>query len=161
MESREAADRVRANEALNDVASARAKLARRAGAPWWYRWGIAAALMMAFVGISFVVGGPGSYGDETLGTALIVLGAIVAPMALLGALNNVSGVSIDRYAHGLGWWWVLLFALLALSFVLQALFEVPSALAVGGLVAFMVVVPMESYIDRLLNRRLNDVQRTA
>ncbi len=161
MESREASDRDRANEALDDVARARAELARRAGAPWWYRWGIAAATLVMFLGLGFIVGGPGSYGDETIGTAFIVLGAIVAPMVLLGALNNVTGVSMDRYAQGLGWWWVLLFVLLALSFALQALVEVPSALAVGGLVAFMVVVPMESHIDRLLNRRLTDAQRTS
>lgn len=161
MESKHPVDRNRANEAISHVATARAKLADRVGAPWWYRWGVATALLMMFIGMSFLVGGPGSYSHETLGITFIVLGGCVIPVVLMGVAKNLTGVSIDRYAEGLSWWWVLLFALLALSFVLQAFVVVPLALTVGGLIAFVLTVVMESYIDRLLYRRLNNAQRTG
>lgn len=161
MASRDDSGRARANEAISEVASARAKLARRVDAPWWYRWGVSTAILTMFLGFGFVIDGPGSYQNETLGIVLVIAGGILAPIALLAVLKSATGVSIDRYAESLGWWWVLLFALLVLSFALQAFFDVPLALFVGGLAAFAVTVAMENRINQILHRRLTDAQQAT
>lgn len=143
------------------MASARAQLAHRVQAPWWYRWGIAAAVLGMFLGMGLVVGGPGSPDHSTLGIALIAFSACIAPIGLLAVLKHSTGVSVDRYVEGLGWWWLLLFGLLAAAFVLQAVAEVPFALPLGGLLGFAVTVAMERHIDALLQRNLREAPRTA
>lgn len=153
--------RAQADAAIADVATARERLAHRVQAPWWYRWGIAAAVLVMFFGMGLVVGGPGSLENPSLGTALIAASACIAPVVLLGALKNATGVSVDRYAKGLGWWWLLLFGLLAAAFGLQAVAGVPFALTIGGLIGFAVTVAMERHIDAILRRDLHDARRTA
>lgn len=160
MESRDASSQVHAHDALNEVARVRTKLARRVGAPWWYRWGLAAAVLAIFVGMGVAGMGTGTYENETLGISLVLVGGILTPIALLTALKNTTGVSIDRYAEGLSKWWLLLLALLILSFALQTFANVPYALMVGGAFAFVTAAVMERRINQMLNDRLTSDEQT-
>ncbi|WP_220457980.1 MULTISPECIES: hypothetical protein [unclassified Actinotalea] len=155
METRESATPDDARAALRQLDDARALLAERIASPWWYRLGAASCTTSMFVGMGLLVGRPEARGTtESVATLLITLGAVVAPVVLLWALKRATGVSVERYAEGLGAWYVVVFGLLALAFALQAFAGVPAALHVAGAVAFVATVVTERRIDERLRRRV-------
>lgn len=154
MESDDAVRRHEATDAIRGAARAREKLAERVTAPWWYTVGVALSVFAIFLGLGLVEGLPGLGDQGTAGNALIAAGAVIAPVALVSALKNATGVSTDRYANGLGWWYAVAFVLLALGFALQAYADVPFALPVAGVVALVATVMRERQIDTVLRRSL-------
>lgn len=85
---------------------------------------------------------------------MIILGAVIGPVSLVSTLKNTTGVSIDRYANGLGWWYAVVFVLLVIGFVLHAYAGMSLALPVTGVVAFVATLLRERHIDRVLRRRI-------
>lgn len=142
---------------LQELTDMRGRLAERITSPWWYRLGAAACTVSLFIGTGLLVGRPevGSSAEST-SMLLVVFGAILGPMALLAALKRSTGMSIERYAEGLGTWYAIVFGLFALGFVLQAFAGVPFALSVAGVGAFVATVLTERRIDDLLRRRVRD-----
>lgn len=155
MESRDAVTPDEARAALQDVTGAQERIAAQVASPWWYRVGAALCAASLFVSMGLVVGQtePGDTA-ETASSLLIVLGAIVAPVALLAGLKRATGVSVDRYSHGMGVWYVIVFVLLAIAFVLQQFAGVPFALTVAGIGAFIATILNERRIDALLGDRV-------
>lgn len=143
-----------AREALRDVAAAQSDVARRAGAPLWYRLGAALCTSALFLGIGLVVGRPVGDGEESASMVLVVVGAIIAPVLLVAALKRTTGVSTDRYARGMGWWTAQMFVLLGVGFALQAFLDVPYALLLAGVGAFLLTYDRERRIDRALRERV-------
>src|SRR5690625_5673119 len=107
MESREDPDARSAREALSGAASVRAHLSTKVTAPSWYHWGAAAATAALFFGIGMSVSGL-----ESLGSIVLVLGAVVGPAVLLAALRPGRGVALARYSAGRGWWCVVVLGML-------------------------------------------------
>lgn len=140
-----------AHEAMRDIEQARANLAARVESPWWYRVGAALATTSIFVGMGLTLTDGVS---ETLATTVLVLGAIVGPAALLAALKRSTGISVDRYAEGLGSWYVIVFGLLVVSFALQLWVGVPHAMLVAGVVAGVCTLLRERRIDDIVRRRI-------
>jgi len=144
-----------ARAALQDTTSARERIADRATAPWWYHLGAALSTASLFIGAGLVVGrSDPSDAVETSSTLLVAVGACLAPLALLGALKRSTGVSIDRYSHGLAAWYVVVFTLFAGAFVLQQFWDVPHALAVAGVVALLATLVNERHLDASLRERV-------
>ena len=144
-----------ARATLQALTSARERIADRVTAPWWYRSGAALRTACLFLGMGLVVGrpDPGS-AAETGSSLLIVLGACIAPVALLWGLKRSSGVSIDRYAQRMAAWYAAVFSLLAVAFVLQQVLGVPHALAMAGVAAFVVTLVNERRIDAAVRERV-------
>lgn len=134
---------------LDEVAQARATLALRLVAPWWYRLGAALCTASLFAGIGLV-----GTGSDSLAHALVVLGAIVGPAVLTVALKRTTGVAMDRYAQGMGLWYLVVFGLLTVGLVVHVWLQVPYALFAGAAVAFLATLLLERHIDRLTARRL-------
>lgn len=154
MASDEAITRHEAIDALRGGAQAQQELARRVTAPWWYKLGTALSTLAIFVGIGLFQGIPVLGTHETVGNAVVVVGAIIGPAVLLTALKNTIGVATDRYGDGLGWWYAIVFGLLALAFVLEMSAGVSVAFPVAGAVAFVVTLLTERHIDTVLRRRI-------
>ncbi len=155
MESRDAVTSDEARAALEESTGAQQRIAARVTSPWWYRLGAGLCTASLFIGTGLVVGraGPGD-GAETASTLLVVVGAIVGPIALLSALKRSTGVSVDRYSDGMGAWYVTVFALFALAFALQQFAGVPVALPVASIGAFVVTVLSERRLDTRLRLRV-------
>lgn len=154
MESDDATRQREAEEAIQGGARAREKLARRMTAPWWYSFGTALSILAIFLGLGLLEGLPGLGSHGTAGNTLIILGAVIGPVALVSTLKNTTGVSIDRYANGLGWWYTVVFALLVVGFVLHAYAGMSLALPVTGAVAFVATLLRERHIDTVLRHRI-------
>ncbi|WP_243885026.1 hypothetical protein [Cellulomonas fengjieae] len=155
MESSPRATPDAARTALQGVDDARRRLATQISTPWWYRVGSASCTASMFVGTGLLVGRPEAGGaTESTAMMLVVFGAILAPMVLLWALKRSTGVSVERYAQGLGAWYVVVFSLFALGFALQAFAGVPWALLAAGAVGFVATLLSERRIDGLLRRRV-------
>ncbi|QCB94795.1 hypothetical protein [Cellulomonas shaoxiangyii] len=165
MESSPNATPADAQAALRRLDDARERLAERITSPWWYRLGAAACTASMFVGAGLIVGRPASGSSaESASMMLIVLGAIVAPMVLLWALRRSTGMSVERYAEGMGTWYAVVFGLFAVGFVLQAFAGVPWAMTVAGVGAAVATVVRERSLDGLLRRRVragHDVRARA
>jgi hypothetical protein len=155
MESRNVPTPGEARSAIQELTEARQRIAERVASPWWYRWGAAASTASLFVGTGLVVGPADPSGDlDTVSTLLTVTGAVVAPAVLLTALKRSTGVSVDRYARGLGAWYAVVFGLFAVAFGLQHLGIAPLALPVAGVGAFLATLVTERRIDSLLAERV-------
>lgn len=154
MESDDAAKRHEASETIRSATQARGKLAQRLAAPWWYSFGTALSILAIFLGLGLLEGLPGLDSQGAAGNAMIIMGAVIGPVALVSALKNTTGVAIDRYANGLGWWYAAVFALLAISFVLSAYADMSLALPVAGVVAFVATLLRERHIDKVLAHRV-------
>lgn len=140
---------------LQELDSAQQRLADRVASPWWYRLGAALCTASLFVGTGLVVGKSDPSGAaETWSSLLVVVGAVVAPLALLAGLKRSTGVSVDRYAQGLGAWYAVVFTLFAVAFALQQFAGVPHALIVAGVGAFLATLLTERRIDALLVDRV-------
>lgn len=140
---------------LQGLNSARQRIADRLTSPWWYRLGAALCTASLFVGTGLVVGvADPSRSTETWSSLLVVLGAVVAPFALLSGLKRSTGVSVDRYAQGLGAWYAVVFTLFAVAFALQQFAGVAHALTVAGAGAFLATLLTERHIDALLVDRV-------
>jgi hypothetical protein len=72
------------------------------------------------------------------------------------ALHRSTGVSIDRYNEGVARYELVMFALIAVGFLLQGWLRVPFALAAVGVVAFVVQYDIERRIDTSLRERVRD-----
>ena len=149
MESREDPDARSAREALSGAASVRAHLSTKVTAPSWYHWGAAAATAALFFGIGMTVSGM-----ESLGSIVLVLGAVVGPAVLLAALRHATGVALDRYSSGMGWWYVVVFGLFVVAFSLEVLGGVPSVLYAAGIIAAGTTLWRERQLDRLIRARV-------
>lgn len=141
-----------ADRTLGEVAQTRAALALRLVAPWWYRLGAALCTASLFTGIGLFP--THESGSDSLAYALVVLGAIVGPAALTTALKRTTGVAMDRYAQGMGLWYLVVFGLLTVGLVVHVWLQVPYALFAGAAVAFVATLLLERHIDRLTARRL-------
>jgi hypothetical protein len=161
MESRRETSPADALAALDDVRDARRRLAERVASPWWYRLGAGACTASLFVGVGLVTGRGADPDLEPFGTTMIVLGAIIGPGMLLWALRRATGVSIERYASGMGAWYAVVFGLFTVASVLQIIAGVAGALATAGVVAFVVTVDRERRIDALLRRRVQTGRAAA
>ncbi|WP_194861369.1 hypothetical protein [Dietzia sp. SYD-A1] len=140
---------------LQNLGVARERIAVRITAPWWYRVGAALSTACLYVGMGLLVGRPApDSGVEAVASSLIVLGACVAPVVLLWVLHRSTGVVIDRYAHGMAGWCVVMVSLLVVAFVFQAFLHVPFALAAAGVIAFVVTYDRECRLDSLLRQRV-------
>ena len=138
-----------AHEALRGADRVRRNLAGRVGAPWWYHWGAALATTAVFVGLGLTISG-----YDTLGTLVLVVGAIIGPALLMTGLRKVTGVALDRYSLGLGIWSMIVFGLLFVAFPLQVWAEVVVALPIAGVIAGVVTLWRERRIDTLWHDRL-------
>jgi hypothetical protein len=150
---------------LRGLDDARGRLAERITSPWWYRLGAASCTASLFAGVGLMAGRSGTGGaSESASMLLIMLGAVVVPAVLLWALKRSTGVSVARYAEGLGAWYAVVVPLFALGFALQVLAGVPSALFVAGAGGFVATLVRERQIDALLRRRVRsapDAQAVA
>ena len=149
MESLGNSDSRSAREALNNAASVRAHLSTKVTAPWWYHWGAAAATAALFIGIGMTVAGM-----ESLGPLILVLGAVIGPAVLLSALRNVTGIALDRYSSGMGWWYIVVFGLLIAAFSLELWGGVPYMLYAAGILAAGATLWRERQLDRLVQARV-------
>lgn len=154
MESDDAMRQREAKEAIEGVAQARQRLAQHMTTPWWYSLGTALSILAIFLGLGLLEGLPGLGSQGTAGNTMIILGAVIGPVALVSALKNATGISIDRYANGLGWWYASVFVLLAIGFGLHAFAGLSLALPVTGALAFTATLLRERHIDTLLRRRV-------
>ncbi|MFS0705715.1 hypothetical protein AB6N23_14470 [Cellulomonas sp. 179-A 9B4 NHS] len=140
-----------ADASLRDVEHAVQRLARSLVTPWWYKTAASATVAGLFVGIGMATGSV-PFGSATTGELLVVLCAAAAPAALLRALQASTGASVDRYRDG----WVVpslvLIALLAVCWTLQAAAGLPWALLVGAALAFVGTYLYEVRVDRGLRR---------
>lgn len=141
-----------ARRALEDVDNSRRSIARRISAPWWYRLGTAICTAGLFVGAGLTT----APGDEpsSLGALLTVTLAVLAPLALLRALKRATGVSIDRYASGVGTWYAAVFSLFGVALAIQVAAEVAFILPAAGAVAFVATLILEQRIDAQLRERV-------
>jgi len=138
-----------ADDALRRADRARRNLAGKVGAPWWYHWGAALATTAVFVGLGLTISG-----SETLGTIVLVLGAIIGPALLMSGLRRATGVALDRYSLGLGLWSIIVFGLLFVAFPLHVWAEMALALPIAGVIAGVVTLWRERRIDTLWRTRL-------
>ncbi|WP_253195489.1 hypothetical protein [Streptomyces sp. JHA26] len=151
MENSDRKDPAAARSALDGVASARAALADRASAPWWYHAGLGLGVGLAFVSID--VGG-------SLVPSGVVAGGIVLPVALTLGVARSRGVSVDRSVsapgtRGLnGLHLVLLLVLGAVGLGLKLAADVPGAMSAAGLVALALTVYVTRRNDAALRRDL-------
>lgn len=147
-----------ADDTLRDLDQSRQRLAERMTAPWWYRLGAAWCTLLIFVGMGMMIGDDeAGFGGDASATALIVLGALVGPPALLTLLKRRTGVSVDRYRHGLGVWYAIVFGLLVIGFALQMWVGLSGALAVAGALAFVATL----FTERQIDQRWRDQVRTG
>ena len=149
MESIENSDPRSAREALSNAASVRAHLSTKVTAPWWYHWGAAAATAALFIGIGMTLAGM-----ESFGTIVLVLGAVVGPAVLLGALRNTTGIALDRYSSGMGWWYIVVFGLFIVAFSVELWGGVRYVLYSAGIVAAGATLWRERQLDRLVRARV-------
>ena len=142
---------------LEDIQQARHRLAARVQAPWWYHLGAALCTAALFLGIGLYMRADlaGLAGGGAMATALTILGAIVGPPLLLAALKLRTGIAVDRYARGLGAWYVVVFGVLVIATTVQIATGLTQLLFLGAAVAFVATLLLERHIDRLLQRRLD------
>jgi hypothetical protein len=151
MENSAPLDPAAARSALDSAASARAALADRATAPWWYHAGLGLGVGIVFTSID--VGG-------SLVPSGVIAGGIVLPAALTLSVARSRGISVDRSVsapgtRGLnGLHLVLLLALGALGLGVRLAADVPGAMSVAGLVALALTVYVTRRNDEALRRDL-------
>lgn len=152
MESERTTDATDARRALEDVEESRRSIARRVVAPWWYRWGTPLCTAGLFVGAGITI----SAGEEPgmLGFLVTVSLAILAPLALLVALQRATGVSVDRYASGWGAWYAVVLSLFGVAVAVQVVADVPFVLPAAGVVAFVMTLVTEQRTDAQLRERV-------
>lgn len=139
-------DPAAARSALNDVASARGRVADRVGSPWWYR--VALGLSMALTFVALGVGG-----DVALLGA--VIGGAGVPPVLTWAANRSTGVSLDRYRAGpAAVYLVGLFVLVGAGLWARYGLDVSWAMVVAGVGALLLTLVMEPRIDAAVRRDL-------
>ena len=147
-----------AQASLQELTSARERIASRITSPWWYRVGAALCVASGFVGTSLLIGnsGPGVPDGDSYpaGYVLVALGCCIGLPVLLWALHRSTGVSIDRYSQGMARHEIVMFSLIAVGFLLQGWLRVPFALAAVGVVAFVVMYDNERRIDISLRERV-------
>jgi hypothetical protein len=152
MENSVPLDPAAARSALDSAASARAALADRATAPWWYHAGLGLGVGIVFASID--MGG-------SMVPSGVIAGGIVLPAALTLSVARSRGISVDRSVsapgtRGLNGLYLVLLGALGLSLKLAA--DVPGAMSVAGLVALVLTVYVTRRNDEALRR---DLQRQA
>ncbi|MER7189414.1 hypothetical protein [Streptomyces flaveolus] len=151
MENSVPLDPAAARSALDSAACARAALADRVTAPWWYHAGLGLGVGIAFTSID--IGG-------SLVPSGVVAGGVVLPVALALSVARSRGVSVNRSVsapgtRGLnGLYLVLLVALGALGLSLKLAADMPGAMSVAGLLVLALTVYVTRRNDEALRRDL-------
>ena len=143
-----------AQASLQELTSARERIANRITLPWWYRVGAALCMASGFVGMSLLTGNSGPGGPGYPGGIELTLGCCIGFPVLLWALHRSTGVSIDRYDEGVARHELVIFSLMAVGFLLQGWLRVPFALAAVGVVVLVVQYDIERRIDTSLRERV-------
>jgi hypothetical protein len=143
-----------AQASLQELTSARERIANRITSPWWYRVGAALCMASGLVGMSLLTGNSGPGGPGYPGGFELMLVCCIGFPVLMWALHRSTGVSIDRYDEGVARYELVMFALIAVGFLLQGWLRVPFALAAVGIVASVVQYDIERRIDTSLRERV-------
>ncbi|MEU4580293.1 MULTISPECIES: hypothetical protein [Nonomuraea] len=132
--------------ALEGVAEVRARVADRLVSPWWYHYGLAAAILLAYVSISFRFA---SYGVPFLA---------VAAAGLMMALKRVTGIAprAPRATPAVVAWSLVAMALTAGAMALEWGGGVKGAVAVAGVAVAAIAVVAGRRSDRALRGELRD-----
>ncbi|WP_445524621.1 hypothetical protein [Streptomyces cyslabdanicus] len=144
-------DPAAARAALDSAASARATLADRATAPWWYHAGLGLGVGIVFASIDM--------GGSMVPSGVIV-GGIVLPTMLTLSVARSRGVSVNRSVsapgtRGLnGLYLLALIALGGLGLSLKLAAGLPGAMSVAGLLALALTVYVTRRNDDALRRDL-------
>ncbi|MGW5125721.1 hypothetical protein ACWEQ7_16985 [Streptomyces sp. NPDC004069] len=144
-------DPAAARAALDGAACARAALADRATAPWWYHAGLGLGVGIVFASIDL--------GGSMVPSGVIV-GGIVLPTMLTLSVARSRGVSVNRSVsapgtRGLnGLYLLALIALGGLGLILKLAAGLPGAMSVAGLPALALTVYVTRRNDDALRRDL-------
>ncbi|MFD7503815.1 hypothetical protein [Streptomyces sp. NPDC059850] len=137
-----------ARAALDDVDASRVRVADRISAPWWYHWGLGAALALVFLSMSLRIA-------SSAGAALVLV-----VLGLDRAVRRVTGVSFERFtatpgARRLYGAYLVAFVLLAAAgMVLEWAADVRFAIAGAGLVIGALTVAVGYRVDAAARRDL-------
>ncbi len=135
-----------ARSALNAVTASQARAATRIAAPWWYHWGLGAALTLFFLAVSLRV------------AASAAAALIVTVLGLGYAVRRATGVSFERYTSTPGatriyCGYLLALALLAaVGMYLEWSVGVHWAIAVSGGVIGALTVVLGYRVDAVSRR---------
>ncbi|WP_049563253.1 hypothetical protein [Nonomuraea sp. SBT364] len=132
--------------ALEGVAEVRARVADRIVSPWWYHYGFAAAILLAYVSISFRFA---SYGVPFL---------TIAAVGLTVALKRTTGIEprAPRATRAVVAWSLVALALTVVAMALEWGGGVKGAVAVAGVAVAAIAVVAGHRTDRALRRELRD-----
>ncbi|MFE9170729.1 hypothetical protein [Streptomyces kebangsaanensis] len=140
-----------ARAALDGAASARAALADRATAPWWYHAGLGLGVGIVFASID--MGG-------SLVPSGVIVGGIILPATLTLSVARSRGVSVNRSVSAPGTrrlnglYLLALVVLGGLGLSLKLAAELPGAMSVAGLLALVLTVYVTRRNDEALRRDL-------
>ncbi|MGW1540891.1 hypothetical protein ACWCPM_11735 [Streptomyces sp. NPDC002309] len=144
-------DPAAARAALDNADTARATLADRATAPWWYHAGLGLGVGLVFASID--VGG-------SLVPTGVIVGGVVLPAALTLSVARSRGVSVNRSVSAPGTrrlnglFLIVLIALLGIGLALKLAAVLPGAMSVAGLLALAFTVYVSRRNDEALRRDL-------
>ncbi|MGW1745049.1 hypothetical protein ACWCRD_05410 [Streptomyces sp. NPDC002092] len=151
MESSLPEDPAAARAALDDAHSARAAIADRATAPWWYHAGLGLGVGLVFASID--AGG-------SLVPSGVIVGGLVLPTALTLSVARLRGVSVNRSVsapgtRGLnGLFLIVLVVLGAAGLTLKFAADLTGAMTVAGLLALALTVYVSRRNDEALRHDL-------
>ncbi|MEU6550261.1 hypothetical protein ABZ915_08220 [Streptomyces sp. NPDC046915] len=140
-----------ARAALAGADTARAALADRATAPWWYHAGLGLGVGLVFASIDL--------GGSLVPTGVVV-GGILLPAALTLSVARSRGVSVNRSVsapgtRGLnGLFLIALIVFGGIGLTLKLAMDLPGAMSVAGLLALALTVYVSRRNDEALRRDL-------
>ncbi|MCX4762884.1 hypothetical protein OG562_18260 [Streptomyces sp. NBC_01275] len=151
MENSVPEDPAQARAALDSANAARAALADRAAAPWWYHTGLGLGVGLVFASID--VGG-------SLVPSGVIVGGIVLPAALTVSVARSRGVSVNRsltvpstrQLNGL--YLIVLIVLGGLGLTLKLAADLPGAMSAAGVLALALTVYVSRRNDAALRHDL-------
>ncbi|MFG2128860.1 hypothetical protein ACGFNV_13825 [Streptomyces sp. NPDC048751] len=144
-------DPAAARDALDSAAAARAAVADRAAAPWWYHAGLGLGVGLAFLSID--VGG-------SLVPTGVLVGGVLLPAALTLSVARSRGVSVNRSlsAPGTrqlnGLYLIVLVVLGGLGLTLKLAADLPGAMSAAGLAALAFTIYVSRRNDDALRHDL-------
>ncbi|GLW11943.1 hypothetical protein Misp01_70710 [Microtetraspora sp. NBRC 13810] len=142
----ESPDAAAARAALNDVTAARARVLRHVTRPWWYHYGLGAAVILFFFSISFRFA---SFGAPIM--ALTVLGLAAAHKRATGVVFSTTGtMGAKRTLLFVG----VILALIGTAMYLEYGRDVVGAHAVAGVVIGVLIVVASYRTDAAIRREL-------
>nr|WP_145487450.1 MULTISPECIES: hypothetical protein [Streptomyces] len=144
-------DPASARASLDSADTARATLAERAIAPWWYHVGLGLGVGLVFVSIDL--------GGSLVPTGVIV-GGIILPAALTLSAARSRGVSVNRSVSAPGTrelnglFLIALIVLGGIGLTLKLAMDIRGAMSVAGLLALALTVYVSRRNDEALRRDL-------